>query len=100
MTSGENRNVYLDQVVAQQERLEQDLRSKARSPMAPAPAQAAAGGALARPERALPGGGDGRPPPGPGGVDVRVTGFWRWKTVLVPPNAFVVHTGRGRTEPL
>jgi hypothetical protein len=33
-------------------------------------------------------------------VDVRVTGVWRWKTVLVPPNAFVVHTRRGHAEPL
>jgi hypothetical protein len=31
---------------------------------------------------------------------VRITGFGRWKTVLVPPNAFVVHTRRGRAEPL
>ncbi|MFI7671037.1 SPFH domain-containing protein [Nocardia sp. NPDC049526] len=37
---------------------------------------------------------------GPGPVEVRVTGFWRWQTVLVPPNAFVVHTRRGRGEPL
>ncbi|WP_328412905.1 SPFH domain-containing protein [Nocardia sp. NBC_00403] len=37
---------------------------------------------------------------GPGPVEVRVTGFWRWRTVLVPPNAFVVHTRRGRSEPL
>jgi hypothetical protein len=36
----------------------------------------------------------------PATVDVRVTGFWRWKTVLVPPNAFVVHTRRGHAEPL
>ncbi|TDC44780.1 hypothetical protein E1281_32655 [Actinomadura sp. KC345] len=39
-----------------------------------------------------------RPAPGP--VDVRISGFWRWKNVLVPPNAFVVHTRRGRAEPL
>ncbi len=96
MTSGENRNVYLDQVVAQQERLEQDLRSKARSPMAPLPA--AASGALVKRERAL--GSVGANQAGPSTVAVRVTGFWRWKTVLVPPNAFVVHTRRGRTEPL
>ncbi|WP_460369698.1 SPFH domain-containing protein, partial [Actinocorallia lasiicapitis] len=38
--------------------------------------------------------------PGPRAVDVRISGFWRWKTVLVPPNAFVVHTRRGRAEPL
>ena len=96
MTSGENRNVYLDQVVAQQERLEQDLRSKARSPVAPAPAAAA--GALAKRERALVS--VGATQAGPSTVSARVTGFWRWKTVLVPPNAFVVHTRRGRAEPL
>jgi hypothetical protein len=33
-------------------------------------------------------------------VDVRISGFWRWKNVLVPPNAFVVHTRRGREKPL
>jgi hypothetical protein len=38
--------------------------------------------------------------PATGAVDVRITGFGRWKTVLVPPNAFVVHTRRGRREPL
>ena len=39
-------------------------------------------------------------PPPPGPVDVRISGTWRWKTVIVPPNAFVVHTRRGRPEPL
>lgn len=33
-------------------------------------------------------------------VDVRITGFWRWKNVIVPPNAHVVHNRRGRKEPL
>jgi len=33
-------------------------------------------------------------------VDYRVTGFWRWKTVVVPPNVYVVHTRRGHAEPL
>ena len=33
-------------------------------------------------------------------VEVRVTGVRPWKTVVVPPNAFVVHTRRGRAEPL
>lgn len=72
-------NEYLDRVVAQQQVLEENLRSK----RAPTPS----------------------PPQGPAprrhaGVEVRITGFWRWKTVLVPPNAFVVHTRRGRAEPL
>jgi hypothetical protein len=90
----ENRNVYLDQVVAQQERLEQDLRK--RSAPAPAAAQAATGGSRQR----LVGPGSPAATSGSSAVDVRTSGFWRWKTVLVPPNAFVVHTRRGHTEPL
>ena len=106
----ENRNTYLDQVVANQERLEQDLRSKRAAPsMVPAQAQmmeapmpvAAAGRARAGVafdhDGAFPHDEDRRPN---GSVDVRVTGRWRWRTVIVPPNAFVVHTRRGRAEPL
>jgi hypothetical protein len=92
----ETRNTYLDQVVAQQSQLEQDLRSK-RASAAPMPAAAApAGGGPGRQalRRAEP------EPVAGSAVDVRVTGFYRWKTVLVPPNAFVVHTRRGRDEPL
>ena len=33
-------------------------------------------------------------------IQVRVTGFWRWKRVIVPPNAYVVHTRIGRAEPV
>ncbi|MBI4850252.1 MAG: hypothetical protein HY819_00345 [Acidobacteria bacterium] len=33
-------------------------------------------------------------------VNVKITGFWRWKTVVIPPNAYVVHTRRGYSEPL
>lgn len=97
MTSTETRNTYLDQVVAQQERLEQDLRSKRATPVTPAP--------MAAPAPAQPGRADRPAPPRPdnrgtSAVDVRITGFGRWKTVLVPPNAFVVHTRRGHAEPL
>ncbi len=96
-----NRNEYLDQAVAQQERLEQDLRSKRSAPVMPA----AAAGAPAPQSRAPLGFGGGRDggaasTPAPLAVDVRVSGFWRWKTVLVPPNAFVVHTRRGWDEPV
>src|SRR5690242_14433997 len=105
MTSTQSRNAYLDQVVAQGERLEQDLRAKRPSapmsmPAPPAPAPAGGlGGVPAAPARARVAGPD-EPPTGSTAVDVRVTGFGRWKTVVVPPNAFVVHTRRGRTEPL
>jgi hypothetical protein len=105
MTSTETRNAYLDQVVAQQERLEQDLRSKrSAQPVAAAPMPApgpprGGGGALAKRQRVVDAiSGDAQP--AGGAVDVRVTGFWRWRTVLVPPNAFVVHTRRGRPDPL
>ncbi|GAB3851090.1 SPFH domain-containing protein [Dactylosporangium cerinum] len=90
MSSG---NSYLNQVVAQQERLEADLRSK-RSAPAPAAQAPAPGG----PTRG--GGRQQATQPAPNAVEVRVTGFGRWKTVIVPPNAFVVHTRRGRSEPL
>jgi hypothetical protein len=33
-------------------------------------------------------------------VDVRITGWFRWKTVVVPPNVYVVHTRRDHPEPL
>jgi hypothetical protein len=103
MTSTETRNAYLDQVVAQQERLEQDLRSKRSAPPAPAgpaPAPPAPGrGPLAKRQRVVDAVGGVAQPAG-AAVDVRITGFWRWRTVLVPPNAFVVHTRRDRPAPL
>lgn len=33
-------------------------------------------------------------------VQVRETGFWRFKRVIVPPNAYVVHTRLGRAAPV
>jgi len=33
-------------------------------------------------------------------IKVRETGFWLWKNVIVPPNAYVVHTRIGRKEPI
>ncbi|GAA1421083.1 SPFH domain-containing protein [Catellatospora coxensis] len=94
MASAE-RNSYLDQVVAQSAQLEQDLRVK-KAPMAPAPA---AGGGGDTSNRARRSAAEAATTP-PTAVDVRVTGFGPWKTVLVPPNAFVVHTRRGRDKPL
>lgn len=102
--SNSGKNEYLEQVVAQQAVLESDLRS--RAPQAPAQAFAGApppapGAAPAK--RSSRGGSAPQPAgraPQAAAVDVRETGWWRWRTVLVPPNAFVVHTRRGRDEPL
>jgi hypothetical protein len=94
--ANEQRNAYLDQVVAQQEQLEQDLRSKRSS--APLAAQMPA--QVARERRLEAVQSIVVPTPAASAVDVRITGFWRWKTVIVPPNAYVVHTRRGEDEPL
>jgi hypothetical protein len=97
--SAENRNEYLDQVVAQQAQLENAMRSKRSAPTPAAPAAAPGGPARGYAGPVPPPPPDSGRPPG-SAVDVRITGWWRWKTVLVPPNAFVVHTRRGAAEPL
>lgn len=101
MGSNSGKNSYLDQVVAQQAALEDDLRTRKPAPaaasMPPPPGAPAPRGAMAKRAEAI---GPSTPGSGPGPVEVRVTGFWRRRTVLVPPNAFVVHTRRGRGEPL
>ena len=33
-------------------------------------------------------------------IQVRETGMWFWRRVIVPPNAYVVHTRMGRKEPV
>ncbi len=35
-----------------------------------------------------------------GGLHVRETGWGPWRTVIVPPNAYVVHTRRGQSKPV
>ncbi|MBO2451078.1 hypothetical protein J4573_28540 [Actinomadura barringtoniae] len=116
MSAADKSNAYLEQVVAQQAVLEDDLKARPRRaaavapgapPMPPAPAPAGAPGVaggsrspgpLAKRERSL--GAAAPDKSGTGPVDVRISGVWRWKNVLVPPNAFVVHTRRGREAPL
>src|SRR4051794_3574038 len=93
-------NSYLQQVVAKQQALEVDLKARNRQ----APAAPAAQRMMPRRNldedtgrfQALP----GQPEVTGNAVDVRITGWWRWKTVVVPPNAYVVHTRKGKAEPL
>ena len=40
------------------------------------------------------------PSPRTPAVEVKESGFWKWRSVVVPPNALVVHTRRGHKEPL
>jgi regulator of protease activity HflC (stomatin/prohibitin superfamily) len=89
-------NNYLEQVVAEQARVEDELRARRKAtPAAPAPA----GQEVTLRRRVAVTGGEEGPSIGQA-VDYRVTGFWRWKTVVVPPNVYVVHTRRDRAEPL
>lgn len=87
------RNEYLDQVQEQQQRVEVDLKARKMANAIPAQAMAPARrrGGIAPPPPEMPGG---------NAVEVRITGFWRWRTVVVPPNAYVVHTRRGHDKPL
>ncbi len=89
MASNEpSKNVYLDQVMEQQQVLQENLRArKLARPMAQAARGPAQAMAFAEPQVAS-------------AVEVRITGFWRWKTVVVPPNAYVVHTRRGKADPV
>ena len=82
-------NVYLDKVLAEQAAMQGALRSKKKS----------VGPMRQRSER--------KPQASPSGAeptvrtaDFRITGWWRWRTVVVSPNVYVVHTRRGRQEPL
>lgn len=95
------KNSYLEQVAQQGRQLEQDLRPRRMLGKLAASSTPPAGGAQAcYDEVALARGGAAAPSTGSNGVDVRITGLWRWKNVVVPPNAYVVHTRRGHDEPL
>src|SRR5262245_38336893 len=87
----ETTNDYLDEVVRQQAVVEGELRQRRglRGLMSPRRAEDSRDEPAAAPAST-----------GSGAVDYRITGFWRWKTVVVPPNVYVVHTRRGHAEPL
>jgi hypothetical protein len=72
-------NSYLQEVVSGTEAVEASLRAR------PVGTEARSGPRSQTGELAL---------------ETRITGWWRWKTVIVPPNAFVVHTRRGQKDPL
>jgi flotillin len=99
------RNDYLNEVLAEQAQVEQEL--KRQVPAAPAsPAAAAARGrgivAFKKGLQGLEEDFEESPPGAPSAraIGYRITGFWRWKTVVVPPNVYVVHTRRGHPEPI
>jgi len=96
MSASAPENSYLDEVIQNQQAVDQQLKRKVRSAMpgAPAAARPAQGARLrvAGPAPEVDAGGRS--------VDYRITGFFRWQTVVVPPNVYVVHTRRGSADPL
>ena len=113
------KNSYMDQVEAQQQQVERALKVNRKSKNSPisdramVQQQAVPYPDIQSPEedtsviRKAGGGGGGG---GSGGMqdtstlsqapEVRVTGWFHWKTVVVPPNAYVIHTRKGHKEPL
>ncbi|MCK6625084.1 MAG: hypothetical protein L6R45_07890 [Anaerolineae bacterium] len=100
-------NVFMEQNIVQQREAEPPM---VEAP-APLPATLSAGGPPAAPGYA-PQPARSAPPP-PSGLKtseelqlekeplrVRETGFWMFKRIIVPPNAYVVHTRLGRKEPV
>jgi len=94
-------NAYLGEVLEQQQKVDLELRARKRA-VASVPAPAApAGRAGPVLQRAFTPPASIEPPSGGGhAVEYKVTGWSRWKTVVVPPNAYVVHTRRGAEKPL
>jgi flotillin len=103
-------DVFMEQNVMRQEADLDAFEEAEEVQMAPS----VAGGIEPEAERARPGRRARAPSPPPQAVfktseelqlekepiQVRETGFWLWKRIIVPPNAYVVHTRLGRKEPV
>ncbi|MBD2330152.1 SPFH domain-containing protein [Alkalinema sp. FACHB-956] len=85
MSNQPGENTYLQQVLQEKAEVDRKL-SSSRPRMAPAASAPSPLGGIA--------------PPVSRAIDYRITGFWIWKSVIVPPNVYVVHTRRGHREPL
>ncbi|OUC15126.1 MAG: hypothetical protein B0A82_08645 [Alkalinema sp. CACIAM 70d] len=85
MSNQPGENAYLQQVLQEKAEVDRKL-SSSRPRMAPAASAPSPLGGIA--------------PPANRAIDYRITGFWIWKSVIVPPNVYVVHTRRGHREPL
>ncbi len=93
-------NAYLDEVLAQQVQVQRELQRNAL------PAASSSADRPVKFKKAMRGeptdAANDAPPgvPSPRAIDYRITGFWRWQTVVVPPNVYVVHTRRDHAEPV
>ena len=89
MEKKSSQNVYLQQVLEEQEEVDRKLK---RRP-APAPMEAMAQSNMFASD-IVPTSHVGK------AVEYRITGYWLWKSVVVPPNIYVVHTRRGHSQPI
>lgn len=86
MSKPQGENTYLQQVLQEKAEVDRKLSRNRNFDVAPA-------------AQALPGGG-GVHHSASRAIDYRITGFWIWKSVIVPPNVYTVHTRRGHRDPL
>jgi hypothetical protein len=91
------KNVYLEEVLEKQKRVDRELHRPQQTRALQAADRVEVLREAAAYPQAPPPGGDGR---GGNGLNYRITGFWRWRTVVVPPNVYVVHTRRGHEHPI
>ncbi len=86
-------NVYLEQVLQKQDMVDRKLKRQA---------SASAGEAFDMPGAPVPHKSDERDEAEAAGraVNYRITGFGLWRTVVVPPNVYVIHTRRGHEKPV
>ncbi|WP_017303464.1 SPFH domain-containing protein [Spirulina subsalsa] len=110
-------NQYLQEVLEEQQQLDRQLNKRARRSPPPPPPQAAPkpGAPTVEPtdelfaiaeEPLLSQPSPSTPPPlnmdktPSRAIDYKVVGFLWWKSVIVPPNAYVIHTRRGHSQPI
>lgn len=100
-------NVFMEQNIAQQRETEPPPPAQAPATLVAGAPMPQAPGYMPAPERSR------SAPPPPSGlktseelqlekepIRVRETGFWMFKRIIIPPNAYVVHTRLGRKEPV
>jgi hypothetical protein len=101
VTEQKTENAYLGEVLAEQAQVERELKRNVQRPLSASPDTPAAYARQTRDRRAAAPQDSGPAGlPEPRAIDYRVSGFWRWQTVVVPPNVYVVHTRRGHAEPV
>ncbi|RME81947.1 MAG: hypothetical protein D6785_08445, partial [Planctomycetota bacterium] len=87
------KNIYLEQAQQQAMDLEKELRVK-RVPPRKIVLSTGSG------EASQGSGGSEQVPQKESSLGVRITGWGFWKTVVVPPNMYVIHTRRGHSKPI